>query len=161
MVGVTCAATLRSFTERTVFGPMRWSQLYAPTLRDDPADAEAVSHRLLVRGGFVRQLMAGHFSLLPLAVRVRSKIMDIVRESGLSTGAVYGRFRSKNDLLREAIVTASAGVARLGTEDVDRVGDLIAAGARRKADLEGLGRAIDGAALGGRHQGVGARDQRR
>jgi AcrR family transcriptional regulator len=60
-----------------------------------------------------------------------TKIMDVVRESGLSTGAVYGRFRSKNDLLREAIVTASAGVARLGTEDVDRVADLIAAGASR------------------------------
>jgi AcrR family transcriptional regulator len=60
-----------------------------------------------------------------------TKIMDVVRESGLSTGAVYGRFRSKNDLLREAIVTASAGVARLGNEDVDRVADLIAAGARR------------------------------
>jgi AcrR family transcriptional regulator len=59
-----------------------------------------------------------------------TKIMDVVRESGLSTGAVYGRFRSKNDLLREAIVTASAGVARLGVEDVDRVADLIAAGAR-------------------------------
>ena len=62
-----------------------------------------------------------------------TKIMDVVRESGLSTGAVYGRFRSKNDLLREAIVTASAGVARLGVEDVDRVADLIAAGARRTA----------------------------
>lgn len=60
-----------------------------------------------------------------------TKIMDVVRESGLSTGAVYGRFKSKNDLLREAIVTASAGVARLGNEDVDRVADLIAAGARR------------------------------
>ena len=40
-----------------------------------------------------------------------TKIMDIVRESGLSTGAVYGRFRSKNDLLREAIVTRSSSAA--------------------------------------------------
>ena len=38
---------------------MRWSQAFIPTLRDDPADAEAVSHKLLVRGGFIRQLMAG------------------------------------------------------------------------------------------------------
>ena len=59
---------------------MRWSQLYAPTLRDDPADADAVSHRLLVRGGFIRQLMAGHYSLLPLAVRVRTKVIDVIRE---------------------------------------------------------------------------------
>jgi AcrR family transcriptional regulator len=57
-----------------------------------------------------------------------TKIMDIVRESGLSTGAVYGRFRSKNDLLREAIVTRSSSAARLGSEGIDRVADLIAAG---------------------------------
>ncbi|MFF4820733.1 proline--tRNA ligase [Kitasatospora sp. NPDC001309] len=86
-VGASAAATLRSFTERTVSGPMRWSQLYVPTLREDPADADAVSHRLLVRGGFVRQLMAGHYSLLPLAVRVRAKIVDIIREELNAIGA--------------------------------------------------------------------------
>jgi prolyl-tRNA synthetase len=66
---------------------MRWSALYAPTLRADPADAEAASHRLLVRAGFVRQLMAGHYSLLPLAVRVRAKIMRIIREEMDAIGA--------------------------------------------------------------------------
>jgi AcrR family transcriptional regulator len=60
-----------------------------------------------------------------------TKIMDVVRESGLSTGAVYGRFRSKNDLLREAIVTRSTHAARLGDEGIDRVADLIAAIATR------------------------------
>ncbi len=59
---------------------MRWSQAYIPTLRDDPADAEAPSHKLLVRGGFIRQLMAGHYSLLPLGQRVRLKVMQIIRE---------------------------------------------------------------------------------
>ncbi len=59
---------------------MRWSQLHIPTLRDDPADADAASHRLLLRAGFIRQLMAGHYSLLPLGVRVRAKIMQIIRE---------------------------------------------------------------------------------
>ncbi len=59
---------------------MRWSQAFIPTLRDDPADADAVSHRLLVRGGYVRQLMAGVYSLLPLGYRVRSKIIAIIRE---------------------------------------------------------------------------------
>jgi AcrR family transcriptional regulator len=59
-----------------------------------------------------------------------TKIMDIVRESGLSTGAVYGRFRSKNDLLREAIITHSARTSRMGPE-VDRVADLITAVAMR------------------------------
>ena len=66
---------------------MRWSALYAPTLRADPADAEAASHRLLLRAGFVRQLMAGHYSLLPLAVRVRTKIMRIIREEMDAIGA--------------------------------------------------------------------------
>src|SRR6266536_3136702 len=59
---------------------MRWWQPHIPTLREDPADAEAVSHRLLVRAGFIRQLMAGHYSLLPLAVRVRAKVIEIIRE---------------------------------------------------------------------------------
>ncbi|NUR29850.1 MAG: proline--tRNA ligase, partial [Catenulispora sp.] len=66
---------------------MRWSDLYVPTLRDDPADADAASHRLLVRGGFVRQLMAGHYSLLPLAVRVRAKVVGIIREEMDRIGA--------------------------------------------------------------------------
>jgi prolyl-tRNA synthetase family II len=59
---------------------MRWSQLHIPTLREDPADADAASHRLLLRAGFIRQLMAGHYSLLPLGVRVRAKVIGIIRE---------------------------------------------------------------------------------
>ncbi|MFQ5554885.1 MAG: proline--tRNA ligase [Acidimicrobiia bacterium] len=58
---------------------MRWSQAFIPTLRDDPADAEAVSHKLLVRGGFIRQLMAGSYSLLPAGMRVATKVSNIVR----------------------------------------------------------------------------------
>ena len=59
---------------------MRWSQSFIPTLRDDPADAEAVSHKLLVRAGYVRQLTAGVYSALPLAKRVCAKIEAIVRK---------------------------------------------------------------------------------
>lgn len=59
---------------------MRWSQAFIPTLRDDPADAEAVSHKLLVRGGFVRQLSAGHYSMLPLGQRVRGKVERIIAD---------------------------------------------------------------------------------
>ncbi|MBI1758656.1 MAG: proline--tRNA ligase [Actinobacteria bacterium] len=66
---------------------MRWSQMYVPTLRDDPAEADAPSHRLLLRAGYVRQLMAGHYSLLPLAVRVRAKVMGIIREEMTRIGA--------------------------------------------------------------------------
>ncbi|HCT76808.1 MAG TPA: proline--tRNA ligase [Micromonosporaceae bacterium] len=66
---------------------MRWSELHIPTLREDPAGADAVSHRLLLRAGYIRQLMAGHYSLLPLAVRVRAKIIDIIREEMAAAGA--------------------------------------------------------------------------
>ncbi len=66
---------------------MRWSQMHIPTLREDPADAGAPSHRLLVRAGYIRQLMAGHYSLLPLAIRVRVKVMDIIRQEMDRIGA--------------------------------------------------------------------------
>ena len=59
---------------------MRWSRAFIPTLRDDPADAESANHRLLVRGGFVRRLMAGSWSLLPLGKRVAAKVERIIRE---------------------------------------------------------------------------------
>jgi len=66
---------------------MRWSQLHIPTLREDPADADAASHRLLLRAGFIRQLMAGHYCLLPLGIRVRAKVMQIIREEMNRIGA--------------------------------------------------------------------------
>ena len=59
---------------------MRWSQSFIPTLREAPADAEAVSHRLLVRGGFIRQLSAGSYAMLPLGQRVRLKVSEIIRQ---------------------------------------------------------------------------------
>jgi len=59
---------------------LRWSSLFIPTLREAPAEAEAVSHQLLVRGGFIRQLQSGHYSMLPLAWKVNKKIVKILRE---------------------------------------------------------------------------------
>ena len=59
---------------------MRWSSLFIPTLRDAPAEAEAASHRLLVRGGFIRQLQSGHYSMLPLGWRVHQKVAEIIRQ---------------------------------------------------------------------------------
>ena len=66
---------------------MRWSKLFIPTLRDAPADAEAASHKLLVRGGLIRQLHAGHYSLLPLGLRVHDKVENIVRQGMEEIGA--------------------------------------------------------------------------
>lgn len=59
---------------------MRWSQYFIPTLREDPADAEVVSHKLLMRAGLIRQLGAGIYSYLPMAQRIALKIMQILRE---------------------------------------------------------------------------------
>ena len=65
----------------------RASQLFLPTLRDDPADAEAVSHKLLVRGGFIRQVSAGLWTYLPLGWRVHRKVEQIIREELDAFGA--------------------------------------------------------------------------
>jgi prolyl-tRNA synthetase len=65
----------------------RASQLFLPTLREDPADAEAVSHKLLVRGGFVRQVSAGLWTYLPLGWRIHRKVERIIREEMDAIGA--------------------------------------------------------------------------
>ena len=58
----------------------RQSTLFLPTLREDPADAEAVSHKLLVRAGLIRQLVTGLWTFLPAGWRVHEKIVQIIRE---------------------------------------------------------------------------------
>jgi prolyl-tRNA synthetase len=58
----------------------RASQLFLPTLREDPAEAEVVSHKLLVRGGFIRQVSAGVWTYMPLGWRVHQKVVQIIRE---------------------------------------------------------------------------------
>ncbi len=65
---------------------MRWSQYFVPTLREDPADAEVVSHKLLLRAGIIRQLSAGIYSYLPIGQRVALKIMQILRQEMNSIG---------------------------------------------------------------------------
>ena len=59
---------------------MRWSRYFIPTLREDPADAEVISHKLLLRAGLIRQLSAGIYSYLPLGQRVALRVMQILRE---------------------------------------------------------------------------------
>jgi len=58
----------------------RWSELFIPTLREAPADAEVASHKFLVRAGYIRQLAAGLYSYLFLGQRSFNKIMGIVRQ---------------------------------------------------------------------------------
>ena len=66
---------------------MQWSEIFIPTLRDDPADAEAISHKLMLRAGLVRQLAAGVYSKLPLGFRASRKVEAIVREEMERIGA--------------------------------------------------------------------------
>lgn len=77
---------------------MRASQLFFPTLREVPADAEMTSHKLLLRGGFIRKVAAGIYNYLPLGYRVIKKIEKIVREEMDAQGA--------QELLMPAIVPA-------------------------------------------------------
>ncbi len=65
---------------------MRLSHLFFATLRDDPADAEQPSHRLLLRAGYVRQLGAGIYSLLPLGKRVSDRVEQVIREEQNAIG---------------------------------------------------------------------------
>lgn len=66
---------------------MRWSRAFIPTEKEAPADATAASHQLLVRAGYIRQLHAGHYTLLPLGFRVHERIAAIVREEMDAIGA--------------------------------------------------------------------------
>ena len=65
----------------------RYSQLFIPTLKEAPADAQVASHRLLVRAGFIRQLGAGIYDYLPLAKRSLAKVEAIIREEMYAIGA--------------------------------------------------------------------------
>ena len=67
--------------------PTRLSQLFVRTLREDPADAEIASHRLLVRAGYIRRQAPGIFAWLPLGLRVRGKVERVIREEMAAAGA--------------------------------------------------------------------------
>jgi prolyl-tRNA synthetase len=71
---------------------MRMSRLFLRTLRDDPADAEVPSHRLLVRAGYVRRAAPGIYSWLPLGLKVMGRVEEIVREEMDAIGAQEVRF---------------------------------------------------------------------
>ena len=73
--------------KKTFEPPMQWSKLFIPTLRETPAEAEVVSHQLLLRAGYVRQLSSGIYSYLFLAHRSMLKITAIVREEMNAIGA--------------------------------------------------------------------------
>jgi len=67
---------------------MRYSNYFIPTLKDDPSDAEVVSHKLMIRGGMIRKLAAGIYNYLPLGLRSIGKVEQIVREEMNRAGAI-------------------------------------------------------------------------
>ena len=67
---------------------MRLSKYYIPTLKEDPADAEVMSHKLLMRAGMIRKLTSGIYTYLPTALRAINKVANIVREEMERAGAI-------------------------------------------------------------------------
>ncbi|MDO9459987.1 MAG: aminoacyl--tRNA ligase-related protein, partial [Alphaproteobacteria bacterium] len=67
---------------------MKLSQFFLPVLKEDPAEAQIVSHRLMLRAGMIRQMSAGIYAWLPLGLRVLRKIETIVREEQNRAGAI-------------------------------------------------------------------------
>jgi prolyl-tRNA synthetase len=96
---------------------MRWSHYFIPTLKESPAEAEILSHKLLLRAGLVRKLTGGLYTFLPLGLRVLRKIENIVREEMNRAGAIEvlmpalqppeiwqqsGRYETAKDVLYKA-----------------------------------------------------------
>src|SRR5258706_7500619 len=67
---------------------MRWTQTLIPTLKETPAEAEIISHKLLLRAGLIRKLTGGLYTFLPLGVRALRKVQQIVREEMDRAGAL-------------------------------------------------------------------------
>ena len=84
--------------------PLSSSRLFVPTLREDPAEAETISHRLLLRAGYIRQLAAGIYSILPLGQRSLARITRVVREemNGIGAQEFYLPALHPADLWRES-----------------------------------------------------------
>src|SRR5208337_867677 len=67
---------------------MKWTQTLIPTLREAPADAEIMSHKLLLRAGLIRKLAGGVYTFLPLGLRTLHKVEQIIREEMDRAGAL-------------------------------------------------------------------------
>ena len=67
---------------------MKWTNAFIPTLREAPADAEILSHKLLLRAGLIRKLAGGVYTFLPLGLRALRKVEQIIREEMDRAGAL-------------------------------------------------------------------------
>ena len=128
---------------------MKWSKAFIPTLKEDPAEAEVISHKLMIRAGLIRKLGAGAYTYLPLGFRVLKKVENIVREEMDNTGAQEllmpaihpkelwektGRFQ----LLKDILITYKdrhGKVSLLGPTHEEVITDLVAKEIRSYRDL--------------------------
>ena len=131
---------------------MRYRQTFIPTLREDPAEAEVISHKLLLRAGMMRQVARGIYDFLPLGLRVVRKVENIVREEMNRAGA--------QEILMPALCPAELWQEVLGADD--RAGDEL----RKERDVQGkpteaaLGRDV-AAGPGGIVASAGGQERRR
>ena len=86
---------------------MKYSEFFIPTLKDAPADAEIVSHKLMIKSGMIKQSSAGIYSWLPLGLKVLKNIESIVREEQNNAGA--------NEMLMPTIQSADLWINRVDT----------------------------------------------
>ena len=89
---------------------MRMSQYFLPTLKENPAEAQIVSHRLMLRAGLVRQTSAGIYAWLPLGFRVLKNIERIVREKGSRQGKLK---------VKMVLTAAGTNLNHVIEEDID------------------------------------------
>jgi prolyl-tRNA synthetase len=128
---------------------MRFSQLFAPTLREVSADVELASHRLLLRAGYIRQLAAGVYTFMPLGWRVLNNVSDIIREEMDRAGAQEllmpaihpqelwaesGREATMHDVLL-GFKDRKGGQFYLGPTHEEVITDLVRRGVRSYRDL--------------------------
>ncbi len=131
---------------------MKYKEAFIPTLREDPSDAEAISHKLMVRAGFIRRLGSGTYSYLPLGVRSLKKVESIVRDEMDKKGALevllpaihpaeIWKKTGRLDLLSEILITYKDRSGKLnvfGPTHEEIITDLIAKEVRSYRDLPKL-----------------------
>lgn len=128
---------------------MKWSKAHIPTLKEDPSDAEVLSHKLMMRAGFIRRLGSGTYSYLPLGLKVLRKIENIIREEMNNAGAQevllpamqpaeIWKKTGRLELLKEIMVTykdRSGKVNVFGPTHEEVITDLVAKDVRSYRDL--------------------------
>ncbi len=128
---------------------MKWSKAHIPTLKEDPSDAEVLSHKLMMRAGFIRRLGSGTYSYLPLGLKILRKIENIIREEMNNAGAQevllpamqpaeIWKKTGRLELLKEIMISykdRSGKVNIFGPTHEEVITDLVAKDVRSYRDL--------------------------